>query len=939
MGIELANCGSNSGAMRVGIGSALLLSAAWFGPTHAAVSIAQPVSQVERLLADADTAEKTGNINLAIIQLKNAALLQPENGEIRARLGIAFLHGGQAVNAERELRQAQRDFGPPDLVIPGLLSAMLQRNESKQLLQEFPDPPRGIDDKTSPDILMGRAAALQMLGQNKDARAAMDRALSLRHDATTLVASARLAQRQGDVALATIQADQALQLSPDNEAAWTLKISFAGQSGDLKKALAVADDFRHRSPKSVLAKVVHIEVLLALKDDANAKEAVDTLLTEQPKSLYGQYFRAILLSRARDYTGAWRVAQNLPSPFVLSRPGIARTVAAVALASGNVESGGAILSDLVARDPDDRDARLQLATLRLSQKSPQAALTVLEPLKQSDDPALRAVLAQVYLALGRFDDAISSLEVAKSSPRASPELARELALLEIRAGNDNAAIGDLREAVRRDPGNLQLAGSLIGALALAGKSDDALAAADGLAVKVPNSPLPPFYRGQVLIARGDVAGAISEFTKAMAYDQNFAPALYYRASAFAEQGDFEPAKKDLRLLATRDPDNFATWQKLIQIAIQTGQQQDVLTLFDQAIKARPNSPVPRRSFVSYLLAHGKLDAAQTAADELLKIAPDNADAIALKGQIELARGQTVEAVKTFGLLTAEKSPSAGAFDLLARALNAAKDAAGAENAARKAIDVAPNSADARLVLIELQITSGKGDTALTTAREYATANPGADADLLVSYTLLRLKRTNEAEALLDKSLAAHADSRVAWRVSQIAYQLGDVNKAKAVLDDWVRRNPDDFDMRQKDAELLMISGDSAAARSAYDALLKRRPNDPVALNNLANLLHKDDPARALALAVHAAKIAPASAGISDTLGWMKYQRGDQVGSLPVLQHAHELESGNPAISYHYAVALHANGKAAEAKSLLQSVLAKDTRFDGADEARQTLARW
>src|SRR5579863_8420924 len=152
---------------------------------------------------------------------------------------------------------------------------------------------------------------------------------------------------------------------------------------------------------------MRIEVLLALKDDARAKEAVASLLSEQPKLLYGQYFNAVLLSRAHDNVGAWRAAQNLPPAFVQSRAAIARMVAGIAQTAGNAESAGAILTELVARQPDEHLGRLQLATLRLSQKSPQEAMNVLDPLKKSTDPQDQAVLAQAYLALGRFDEAIS----------------------------------------------------------------------------------------------------------------------------------------------------------------------------------------------------------------------------------------------------------------------------------------------------------------------------------------------------------------------------------------------------------------------------------------------------------------------------------------------------------------------------------------------------
>jgi putative PEP-CTERM system TPR-repeat lipoprotein len=914
-----------------------------FGDLAAAPAASIPssaqLSQVERLLADAENAEKSGNFNLALIQLKNAALLEPSNGEIGARLGLALLHSGQAINAERELRQALRNLGPSDLIVPGILGAMLQRKKLKELLAEFPDPAPGTEDKTTPAVLSARAQALQMLGQAKDARAAVDHSLALRRDADGLISSAKLAQQQGDLALAASQAAEAIRLSPANEAAWILKISLAGASGDLKTALATADDFVRRSPQSSIAKVIQIEVLLALKEDARAKEAVSSLLKAQPKSVYGQYFSAVLLLRARDNAGAWRLAQNLPAPFVQSRAPIARMVAAIASASGNLEAAGAILTQLVARTPDDRLARLQLAMVRLSQKSPKDALITLDPLKKSNDPTTQAVLAQTYLALGQFAEAISSLEIANSAPRANPLIEQELAFLELRGGEGDRALEELRASATREPDNLQLSAVLIGALQATRKWDEALAVADRMARTAPASPLPDFYRGQTLMARGNLTAAAAEFGKSIAHDPKFLAAAYYRASAFAGLGEFEQAKKDLQLIINQQPTNWLAWSKLTQIAIQNGQHEQALALFDQAIKAAPNDPVPRLGLAKYLVARGKLTEAEATVTALRQIAKDNPDVLALQGEIQLARGQTSQAVLTFRLLTTGNRSSPAAYELLARALYDAKDLPAAEGEAKKAAEVAPNSPEASRALVAVQIDRGNGDSALATAQAFTRANPGPDADLLVADTLIRLKRLDQAEALLDKSLAAKPDSRVATRLSQIAIQSGNPKKAKTVLENWITKNPDDFEMRGRYAGWLMSSGDSAGARTAYEALLKLRPNDPVALNNLATVLQKDDSVRALALAAAAAKIVPQSAAIADTLGWIKYLRGDQRGAFPVLQHAHDLESTNPAISFHFAVALRANGKPAEAKTLLQTTLAKNPKFDGAGEAKELLARW
>ena len=61
--------------------------------------------------------------------------------------------------------------------------------------------------------------------------------------------------------------------------------------------------------------------------------------------------------------------------------------------------------------------------------------------------------------------------------------------------------------------------------------------------------------------------------------------------------------------------------------------------------------------------------------------------------------------------------------------------------------------------------------------------------------------------------------------------------------------------------------------------------------------------------------------------------------MPLLKRAYELSSDDPEIGYHFAVALDATGKRPEAKTLLKSVLAKNPKFDDAQNAPQLLARW
>ena len=346
------------------------LASATGAPSANADARSAPLSPtVMKLLEDVDKALSAGNLSLALIQLKNAVRLAPQNGEIRARLGAALVRNREFVAAERELRQARNDNAPDDMVVPSLLQAMIARNELRELLAEFPASPQGIQNSAAPDIFRARAIALQALNQSAEAKAAMDRSLALRRDAPSLLTAARLAQQRNDPVLARELTDEASKLEPTNEDALVVAVSLMRMGRESEKALAAVDDFVKRVPQSMIAKLMRVELLLETAQDAKAKQEVDQILRQSPTSLYGTYYRAVLLMRAKDVKAAWQVAQNLQPEFVQSEPAIAMMLARIAAASGNAESAGGILTTLLARRPEATEARIQLAALRLSRES------------------------------------------------------------------------------------------------------------------------------------------------------------------------------------------------------------------------------------------------------------------------------------------------------------------------------------------------------------------------------------------------------------------------------------------------------------------------------------------------------------------------------------------------------------------------------------------
>jgi len=518
-------------------------------------------SEVEDLLKDADAAVQANDINFALNRLRAAVGRAPNDGTIRARLGIALLKSGDPDTAERVLRRARSDSAPSEIVVPPLLQAMLARGQTQDLLKEFPDPGPDNGDPVAADIFRSRAIALQAEGQSDEANEAIARSLALRRDTAALMTRAQLAADQDDPKLAIATADEAMKLDPHNAIPIRFKIGALLQSGDRQAALGVANDLVSRVPTSALAKLSRIEVFLDLNQDAEASKDLEAVLKLAPRSYQGRYYEALLLARTKQYHEAWRIAQILPRQITQARPDEAVMIAQMAIADGRANAAGTILRPIVAKYPKLTRARLLLSALSLLQGAASEALRLLDPINDADDPVAQALLAQAYLMQKQQPEAISALEKVAGVRNPLPN--GQEGQSEFEVAKSDKAIEGFRLLVEVDPGRTEVVAPVLAALSRANRLDEALAVADRMAKAADASdPRPSFFRGQVLTLKDDLSGAMKAYDASLAIDPGYLPALYFRASVAQLRGDLMRAAGDLETILARDPKSALEYVKL-----------------------------------------------------------------------------------------------------------------------------------------------------------------------------------------------------------------------------------------------------------------------------------------------------------------------------------------------------------------------------------------
>lgn len=889
-----------------------------------------------KLVADAQKAIAGGNVRLALINLKNALTADPRNVTARVLLGTVLYRTGDTGAGERELRQARKDGAPPSQVLPPLFEVMLARNEGQLLLNQFPDP--SADTPEAAEILLARALAFQSLKKGPEAKDAIDRSLALRRDGRGLLIGARIALFQGHEAEARKFTDEAITKSngPD---ALLFKIGMQLTANENQAALDLSNQLLEKYPGNLQGRFARIEAYMALKQDAKAKPEIDDIVAKYPSAYMGIYYHALLVARAGNAKGAWNIAQNLPGEFRDSQPRVAIMVAEMAADSGNEETAASILGRMLLKNPTLPAARIRLASIRLKQNNPDDALAALNPVKDSPDVRIQELLSDIYVRLNRQNDALEILRKLDAGGKGGPAVKRSIALLEVQTGQTAQGIKDLTQLVAKEPANPNLAAPLIAALTQAKRYPEALAVADRLGSDPKQRSMAQMYRGGVLLAQKNTAGAQAAFDKAVAVDPKSVAALFSRAEFLSSVKNYADANRDLRAILSLDPKNLAAFLKLAEIAAQQNQDQNVRSLLGQAIAASPKSAAPRLVLLRYLMGRKDFKNALPAANEFLRVQPTNRDALAMLGEIQLALGQKKEAVTTYRRLVSQMPTASRPQVLLGNSLSAAGDQAGAMRAMEVAVKLAPADSEVRAAQIRLLLSQKNLDGALAAARAFQAANPGTVGDLLLAETLDRVKQRDQAISVLNKSLADKPNNVVLLRLVNYAQQAKNPGRAGELMSKWLAGKPDDKAVRMEYAGFLMQQEDNPRAIAQYETVLKQNPNNVIALNNLGWLIQASNPKRALSLLTQAQKLSPNSADIADTLGWLKLQQKDAAGGLDLLDKAHKLKPQDGEITYHLILALDANAKRGAARELLTGLLASKVQFKDRQAATQLASSW
>lgn len=174
-----------------------------------------------------------------------------------------------------------------------------------------------------------------------------------------------------------------------------------------------------------------------------------------------------------------------------------------------------------------------------------------------------------------------------------------------------------------------------------------------------------------------------------------------------------------------------------------------------------------------------------------------------------------------------------------------------------------------------------------------------DADTELPAAFAARRTALQARVAPDLPAAAIA----AWVRATGMVTRGDRDAAPAAYERAIALAPKSTGLRLELAMVLQSAGNIDGAITQYEQILQLAPNHVITLNNLAYALAVDRgrPADALPLARRAVALAPTTATILDTLGWVEHLAGDNASAAKRLAEAVRRDPAHADIRLHAAV--------------------------------------
>ena len=536
-----------------------------------------------------------------------------------------------------------------------------------------------------------------------------------------------------------------------------------------------------------------------------------------------------------------------------------------------------------------------LAAARIQMQRPEEAREMLERMDpEGTDPGVAALIGIAALSAGDDELGRALIEQSLNTQPDNTALRTRYARYLVSRGESGDAIAQLETAIERTPASAEPRILLAQIHAQQQRHDDAQTVAAQWREQQPDSVQAINISGDLAQTRGDMDAARRYYRQALELNPEARESHFALGALEAREGNTEQAAEHFRHAIRSEPDHRESIQALVSISSQDEDSRaDAMAFLRELADERSEAIGPRLALLEFALEQGEHERASDLASGLVRRLDDSVRSAELVGGLYHA--------------VAERAMAAEDQGRARRIIQAGRERF--RNHERLAL------ADARL-----QFQRGRDADAREILRNVKTTHPDSPLPFLTEADHLASKgELRQADELYRLARRKQDSASTLLKQASVMRQDGRSIAALELLEEGIERFPGNAQVHLNLAMAYQTDDRRADAIETYRQTLALAPNQAVALNNLAWLLHEDGDEDALELAERAYQLNPDTAAIIDTYGWILLHHGEVERSVELLEQAHEMAPDSPDIAEHLAEAYRASGDHARAEALLERI--------------------
>jgi tetratricopeptide (TPR) repeat protein len=677
-----------------------------------------------------------------------------------------------------------------------------------------------------------------------------------------------------------------------------------GMMGEARRSFLRATDI-DRGNMDALAKLGEINLAIYAYEPvtykaylADVKDVTKRILAKDAKSYDGLRLSGFIAYAEKDLPGAiqkFREA-NAVKP---DQPDLMLALSRTLYASNQSEEAERVAKDLIVKHKDFGPIYDLLYARYASMNRVADAEDILKQKAANSpgNPDYQLQLAFHYFLTKRPDEMTATLARLTSDTKKFPQAHMMAGDFLMRVGSVDRALREYQQGEKVDTKNKAAYGKREAeALALQGKNTEAANVVSQLVKDNPKDPETVAMHASVMIASKDskqIQKAIDELQPMVASTPANQTAMlqmlhYNLGRAYMAKGDatsMEQARlqfqETLKLNASHTPARLA----LSELLLARGESAKAVQAADEVIKLQPNNLRAHLLRTMGLMNIGEGQRAREELTAILKASPSSNDARYQLALLDMGEKHYKEAEASFDTMFKANDPR-GIVGLV-RCKAAQGDINGAIQLAKDQVRRTPDKDDYRRLLVETEFVSQHYDDALADFQPLVQKDPSA-----VNY--VRLGEMQRQSKQYDAAIASFKK----------AQQLLP-NEAMPVLEM---------------ALVYDFSGRPEEARQGYEQVLKLQPDNPAALNNLAYSMADQgvDLEKALSYAERARAKMPNDLDVSDTIALIYLRKNQIMESARVLSDLVSKAPNKATYHLHYATALYQKGDKSAARKELDA---------------------